>query len=274
MNMKNDKKWYQKSAGIILMLILFFPVGLYLMWRYTGWNRKIKIGISATFLVAFIISCIIPEPAIESIEISIKNVRSEYDVNTKIPVIVTVSPENASTESLIYVSDSNLPFSESGIKTSSAEGTFSFYVQSGDIKSNTITINVVDISAREAAKKEAEEKRLAEETAAKEAEEKRLAEEAAAKEAEEKRLAEEAAAKEAEEKRLAEEAATKETQENIPASESTNTSPEKSGEMVWIDETAKRYHSKSDCSGMDSAYQVTKEQAEALGKTPCGRCYK
>ena len=72
----------------------------------------------------------------------------------------------------------------------------------------------LDIAA--AAKKAAEEKRLAEEAAAKKAaEEKRLAEEAAAKKAaEEKRLAEEAAAKKAaEEKRLAEEAAAKKAAE-------------------------------------------------------------
>ena len=67
-----------------------------------------------------------------------------------------------------------------------------------------------------AAKKAAEEKRLAEEAAAKKAaEERRLAEEAAAKKAaEEKRLADEAAAKKAaEEKRLAEEAAAKKAAE-------------------------------------------------------------
>lgn len=43
--------------------------------------------------------------------------------------------------------------------------------------------------------------------------------------------------------------------------------------MVWIDDTAKRYHSKNGC-GMDNAYQVTIEEAIAMGKTPCGRCYR
>ena len=74
----------------------------------------------------------------------------------------------------------------------------------------------MDSAAEAAARKAAEEKRLAEEAAAKKAaEEKRLAEEAAAKKAaEEKRLAEEAAAKKAaEEKRLAEEAAARKAAE-------------------------------------------------------------
>ena len=43
--------------------------------------------------------------------------------------------------------------------------------------------------------------------------------------------------------------------------------------MVWVDDTAKRYHSKNGC-GMDNAYQVTLEEAINMGKTPCGRCYK
>ena len=43
--------------------------------------------------------------------------------------------------------------------------------------------------------------------------------------------------------------------------------------LVWGDDTAKRYHRKNGC-GMDNAYQVTLEEAIAMGKTPCGRCYK
>jgi hypothetical protein len=33
------KKWYQKSPWIITLLILFFPAGLYLMWKYSGWSK-------------------------------------------------------------------------------------------------------------------------------------------------------------------------------------------------------------------------------------------
>lgn len=43
--------------------------------------------------------------------------------------------------------------------------------------------------------------------------------------------------------------------------------------MVWVDDTAKRYHKANGC-GMDNAYQVTVDEAIAMGKTPCGRCYK
>lgn len=50
------------------------------------------------------------------------------------------------------------------------------------------------------------------------------------------------------------------------------TSP--STEMVWIDDTAAKYHRKPDCSGMDHAYQVSIADAEALGRTPCKKCYR
>ncbi len=46
-----------------------------------------------------------------------------------------------------------------------------------------------------------------------------------------------------------------------------------SNTIVWIDDTAKRYHRKNGC-GMDNAYMVTLEVALAKGKTPCGNCYK
>lgn len=43
--------------------------------------------------------------------------------------------------------------------------------------------------------------------------------------------------------------------------------------MVWIDDTAEKYHRKNGC-GMDNAYQVTLEEALQKEKTPCGNCYR
>ena len=33
----DDEKWYQKTGWIIALLILFFPAGLFLMWKYSNW---------------------------------------------------------------------------------------------------------------------------------------------------------------------------------------------------------------------------------------------
>lgn len=48
--------WYKRNTGIILMLILFFPVGLYLMWRYSGWSSWICTVITGCFAVAVAIN--------------------------------------------------------------------------------------------------------------------------------------------------------------------------------------------------------------------------
>ena len=49
-------KLYEKNWFVVLMLILFFPVGLYLMWKYTKWNKVIKIVISGFFGIIMICS--------------------------------------------------------------------------------------------------------------------------------------------------------------------------------------------------------------------------
>lgn len=41
-----SQKWYEKNVAIILFLIFFFPIGLFLMWRYSRWDKVAKIVIS------------------------------------------------------------------------------------------------------------------------------------------------------------------------------------------------------------------------------------
>ena len=49
-------KFYEKDWFVILMLILFFPVGLFLMWKYSKWHKTEKIIISVFFAVMVIFS--------------------------------------------------------------------------------------------------------------------------------------------------------------------------------------------------------------------------
>lgn len=46
------KKWYQQTGWIVFLLIVFFPVGLFLMWKYTNWNKWLKVGITLFFIWA------------------------------------------------------------------------------------------------------------------------------------------------------------------------------------------------------------------------------
>ena len=49
-------KIYEKNWFIILMLVLFFPVGLFLMWKNAKWNKTVKIIVTALIVVMAIFS--------------------------------------------------------------------------------------------------------------------------------------------------------------------------------------------------------------------------
>lgn len=50
---KENKQIYEKTWFIILLLIFFFPVGLFLMWKYSQWNKAVKIIV--TILVGLMV---------------------------------------------------------------------------------------------------------------------------------------------------------------------------------------------------------------------------
>lgn len=55
MENQTELKWYQKPAGVIILLIFFFPVGLYLMWKNELWTKQtrwIVTGIIAVLILA------------------------------------------------------------------------------------------------------------------------------------------------------------------------------------------------------------------------------
>lgn len=52
---KKSVKWYQHTAWIIALLIIFWPVGLYLMWKHTNWSKNVKIVISTIAVLSFVL---------------------------------------------------------------------------------------------------------------------------------------------------------------------------------------------------------------------------
>lgn len=58
------KKWYQGTPGAILFLIVFFPVGLFLMWKHTSWSKMAK-GIVSGFFAVLAVIVLIQGPSEE-----------------------------------------------------------------------------------------------------------------------------------------------------------------------------------------------------------------
>ena len=49
------KKLYEKTWFIIVMLLFVFPVGLFLMWKYSSWNKVAKIIVTILIVLAAIV---------------------------------------------------------------------------------------------------------------------------------------------------------------------------------------------------------------------------
>lgn len=61
----HKRKWYQTTVAVIVLLIVFWPVGLYLMWKYTSWAKGLKITLSVIaglFGILFIYAALNPTP--------------------------------------------------------------------------------------------------------------------------------------------------------------------------------------------------------------------
>lgn len=69
-----DKKWYKNPIAIIALLVLFFPVGLFLMWKYANWNKAVKWVITGVFALLVISSAT-----------SSKNTKTESTTQTNSP---------------------------------------------------------------------------------------------------------------------------------------------------------------------------------------------
>ncbi|HYG51551.1 MAG TPA: hypothetical protein VD905_11650 [Flavobacteriales bacterium] len=48
--METTEKWYHQTGWIIALIILFFPVGLYLLWT----SKKLSVGMKALITVIYI----------------------------------------------------------------------------------------------------------------------------------------------------------------------------------------------------------------------------
>lgn len=107
------KKWYQSNFWIIFFLIVFFPVGLYLMWRYSNWNKVVKAIITAFFVYAVVQSASNPGSEVEKVPAITVTPTPELTVEpTETPVpTTTVTPEPTET-SIPTVTPTPVPTTE------------------------------------------------------------------------------------------------------------------------------------------------------------------
>lgn len=50
-----NKKWYQSTGLMWVTLVLFWPIGLFLMWKYNNYSEKVKVAITLIILATVMI---------------------------------------------------------------------------------------------------------------------------------------------------------------------------------------------------------------------------
>ena len=247
----DHKKWYQKTGWIIALLILFFPVGLFLMWKYTNWKKPVK-GIITALILIFALSGIVSPDKLEQITLK-ADTGQTYDINQKISIEATTTPSD------YELSSSDFKCSGGKITTNNQniyfiatkDDSYKIWAEHDGIKSNKLTVKVEDKTAIAKQKEKEEQERLAAEKAQKEAEEK------AAQEAAEAQAKAEAEAQAQAEAQQQAQAATQAQQNNDPT--------------VYITNTGGKYH-RAGCRFLKQS-QIEKHLSEVKGVyEPCGVC--
>ncbi len=52
------KKFYEETWFSIVLLVVFFPIGLFTMWKYTNWKKNIKIIVTVSLIGLIVLSAI------------------------------------------------------------------------------------------------------------------------------------------------------------------------------------------------------------------------
>jgi hypothetical protein len=54
----NIIKWHEKEIAAVLLLVFFFPVGVFLVWKHKHFSKDARVAITAMFSVVFFISMV------------------------------------------------------------------------------------------------------------------------------------------------------------------------------------------------------------------------
>lgn len=253
----DHKKWYQKTGWIIALLILFFPVGLFLMWKYTNWKKPVK-GIITALILIIALSGIVSPDKLEQITLK-ADTEQTYDINQKISIEATTTPSDYELSSSDFkCSGGKITSNNQNISfIATKDGSYKIWAEHDGIKSNNLTLKVEDKAAIAKQKAKEEQERLAAEKAKKEAEEK-AAQEAAEAQAKAEAEAQAAAQSQAQaEAQQQAQAATQAQQNNDPT--------------VYITNTGGKYH-RAGCRFLKQS-QIEKHLSEVKGVYgPCGVC--
>lgn len=236
-------------------------------------QKKVTIGVVIYSIISLIFTiCILCDtpPAIKSLKISSDASENILDVGKDYEIKISNSPKDSSLGNLKYHingNDATFKASDSeniAILHTKSEGDVTIYISSGDIKSNSITFKIVD-SSKEKLNNDTSDNvaSLPEET-----EKTAPTLNTDSTNYTEPEISNNVSAVPSDDTTV-----NSTPSDNTVQSSAESTNSSTNDNMVWIDDTGKKYHRKSSCSNMSDPYQVTVDEATASGRDACKKCY-
>ncbi|GEM_PF-2875748 len=125
--LSENKKWYTKNQIVIALLVLLFPVGLFLMWKHSDWTKRTKIIVSVIVAIAAISGVIASYNSPPSI--SVNNAQSDR--------INTDDKEYTLTGEVSSLRDATLTINEESVSLDGIKFSYHTELEEGD---NTFTL--------------------------------------------------------------------------------------------------------------------------------------
>lgn len=153
--MKN--RWYENNIVIAAAVILCFPLGLLMMWRYAySWKLWIKIAVTSVIVGGLSVFALNLSPAAYRITVNPSVVYLEPDMIKLIDV--RIFPENANPSNIKYISsDKSIARAEKGKIIGVSPGYAEIHIEDikSGIKSDTVRVTVLKSIASELSSSEA-----------------------------------------------------------------------------------------------------------------------
>ncbi|MDQ5982179.1 MAG: hypothetical protein QG549_176, partial [Patescibacteria group bacterium] len=169
-NKGTPKRWYAKNRVILLLIILFFPLGLTLMWKYGDWTRKTKWIITVTVGLILTLGMIGSYNAAPYITVNNAKSNKINTDNSEYLLTGDVSSMKASTLTIENKSVNLSEDSEFTYRVSLLEGDNTFHLVANNANGQTEKVLTIhrttkaEFAARTEAEKLAAEKRALDES--------------------------------------------------------------------------------------------------------------
>jgi chemotaxis protein histidine kinase CheA len=261
--MENKSEFYKETWFMWASLVIFAPVGIFLMWKYSQLKENAKIILSVVFSVIFVMIWV---PSCVGLGNNNSEKKAEQQLSDNKQIVQEVEkkintigdPKTVTIDKSQTVNDAKTAYNE---LTNEQKGMVSY----SSLKILVIADdNITTLESKATADKAAADKAAADKAAA----EKAAADQAAA----DKVAADKAAAEQA----AADQAAAQASQNTASVSSSSSasqSSSETTETTVYITNTGEKYHT-SGCSSLSkSKIPIDLAKAKAEGYTACSKCH-